>query len=133
MGKRSTLAAPNIVSAICAAPATKLNAANTPIFRKLEKIFCKYVFTPYTGRAKANTVMYVAMELTLSMVNAPAWYRVTSGSANTMRYSAKGIMKNRIWFVPPMMPRFTPSASPSACMSASSVNMAVVMGTARNA
>ena len=77
--------------------------------------------------------MYVAMDETFSIVKAPAWYRVTNGSANTMRYSAKGIMKNRIWFVPPTMPRFTPSASPSACMSASSVNMAVVMGTARNA
>ncbi|CVH80173.1 hypothetical protein BN3658_02738 [Coriobacteriaceae bacterium CHKCI002] len=73
------------------------------------------------------------MAPTLSIVNAPAWYSVTSGMANTMRYSAKGIMKKSIWFVPLTMPRFTPCVFPSACISASSVNMVVVMGTARNA
>lgn len=31
------------------------------------------------------------------------WYKI-SGSGNTMR-CAKGIAKNRIWFVLPMMPR----------------------------
>ena len=75
--------------------------------------------------------MYEAMDATFSEVNAPALYSVTSGNENTMRYMANGIMKNRIWFVPPMMPRFTPSMLFSACMSASSVNMAVVMGTAK--
>ena len=83
IGMTSEWLAANIVRPICTAPAMKLKPANTPIRRRLENVFCKYVFTPYTGRAKANTVMYVAMELTLSMVNAPAWYRVTSGSANT--------------------------------------------------
>ena len=57
---------------------------------------------------------------------------MTSGKLKTARYSANGIMKNRIWFVPPTMPRFMPSTLPSACMSASSVNMVVVMGTAKN-
>ena len=99
--------------------------------RRLEKIFCRYVFTPYTGSANASTLMYEAMDATFSAVNAPARNTVMSGSENTMRYSAKGIMKKSIWFVPLTMPRFTPLALPSACMSASSVNMAVVMGTAR--
>ena len=34
--------------------------------------------------------------------------------------------------MPDTMPRFTPSMFPSACISESSVNMAVVMGTAKN-
>ena len=73
MGKRPTFDAPYMVSAICAAPATKLNTAKTPIFLRLENIFCRYVFTPYTGSANASTDMYVAMDETFSIVKAPAW------------------------------------------------------------
>lgn len=42
MGSSRRATFSNIVSAICAAPATGLNAANTPIFRRLENIFCRY-------------------------------------------------------------------------------------------
>ena len=64
--------------------------------RKLENVFCKYVLTPYKGSATAHTARYVAIADTFSMVNAPAWYRVTSGILNTAKYMANGIMKNRI-------------------------------------
>ena len=49
-----------------------------------------------------------------------------------MRYRAKGTVKNRIWLVPDTIPRLTPSTSPSARISESSVNIVVVMGTTRN-
>ena len=54
------------------APAMKLKPANTPIRRRLENVFCKYVFTPYRGKATAHTARYVAIADTFSMVKAPA-------------------------------------------------------------
>ena len=66
-----------------------------------------------------------------SAVNLPAATSDASGMEKAMRYMPKGTMKKRIWLMPETTPRLKPSMSSCAKRSESSVNMAVVMGTAR--
>ena len=66
-------------------------------------------------------------------VKRPAESSEMRGPANTTRYIMNGTMRNTTRPMPVEMPRLKAASSPAAMACESSVNMAVVMGTARMA